>query len=202
MTEPCPEWERRFFRRYHRLSFSHRHDRTEKSWNGTLNPTDLQSLLGSYSQLSLSFVQFQEFRKRVVHFISPLTEAAISIKRLQRHSRIRALQRSLPASSRRLSVPRSIPRPPLHPAFSLHEARALTAPPPPRRLTQKRFTITHPSGGDASNPQVNLSTITFHEFLSQQHSELETSSSGRVFHHHEYTEPSFPQGLQPHEPPD
>jgi hypothetical protein len=102
---------------------------------------------------------------------------------------------------------------PMHPAFRLkapapptpqprHEARALTAPPPPRRLTQKRFTITHPSGGDASNPQVNLSTITFHEFLSQQHSELETSSSGRVFYHDEDTEPSSPQGLQHHEPPD
>jgi hypothetical protein len=34
----CPEWERRFFRRYHRLSFSHRHDRAEKSWNRTINP--------------------------------------------------------------------------------------------------------------------------------------------------------------------
>jgi hypothetical protein len=108
----CPEWERRFFRRYYRLSFSHRHDRAEKAWNGTLNPTDLQSLLGSHSQLSLSFVQFQEFRKRVVHFVSPLTEAAISMERLQRHSRIRASQRSLPASSRRLSVPHSITRPP------------------------------------------------------------------------------------------
>jgi hypothetical protein len=97
----CPEWERRFFTSDHRLSFSRRHDRAEKSRNGTLNPTDLQSLLGAHSQLSLSFVQLQEFRKRVVHFVSPLTEAAISMERLQRHSRIRALLRSLPASSRR-----------------------------------------------------------------------------------------------------
>jgi hypothetical protein len=76
----CPEWERRFFTSDHRLSFSRRHDRAEKSRNGTLNPTDLQSLLGAHSQLSLSFVQLQEFRKRVVHFVSPLTEAAISME--------------------------------------------------------------------------------------------------------------------------
>jgi hypothetical protein len=73
----CPDWERRFFRRYHRLSFSHRHDRAEISWKGTINPTDLQTLLGFHSQLSLSFAKFQEFRKR---FVSPLTEAAISME--------------------------------------------------------------------------------------------------------------------------
>jgi hypothetical protein len=82
----CPDWERRFFRRYHRLSFSHRHDRAGKSWNGTINPTDLQTLLGFHSQLSLSFVKFQEFRKRVVRFVSPLTQAAISMEQLQRQS--------------------------------------------------------------------------------------------------------------------
>jgi hypothetical protein len=110
----CP---RRFFRRYHRLFFSHRHDRAEKSWNSTINPTALQTLLGSHSQLSLSFVKFQEFRKRFVRFVSPLTEAAISMEQLQRQSRIRASLRAIPASSRRLSAPRSITRPPLHPAF-------------------------------------------------------------------------------------
>jgi hypothetical protein len=75
----CPDWERRFFRRYHRCSFSHRHDRAEKAWNGTLNPTNLQT----FSAPSLSFDKFQEFRKRVVRFVSPLTEAAISMEQLQ-----------------------------------------------------------------------------------------------------------------------
>jgi hypothetical protein len=152
----CPEWERRFFRRYHRLSFSYRHDRAEKSWNGTINPTDLQTLLGSHSQLLLSFSKFQEFRKRFVQFVSPLTEAAISMEQLQRQSRIRASLRAIPASSRRLSVPRSITRPPLHPAFRPKSPAPptplprpahgdLAVPPPLRRLTQKRLTITHSS---------------------------------------------------------
>jgi hypothetical protein len=209
----CPDWERRFFRRYHRLSFSHRHDRAEKSWNGTINPTDLQTLLGSNSQLSLSFVQFQEFRKRFVRFVSPLTEAAISMKQLQRQSRTRASLRAIPASSRRLSAPRSITRPPLHPAFRPKSPAPLTplhrpadgdlaVLPPSRRLTQKRLKITHSSDEDASGLQANLSTITFHEFLSQQHNEHVNSSSGRVFRHHEDTESPSPQGLQFHEPRD
>jgi hypothetical protein len=45
-TDPgCPTWERSFFRKFHKRSFSHRHDRAETCWNGTLNPSDLQSLL-------------------------------------------------------------------------------------------------------------------------------------------------------------
>jgi hypothetical protein len=207
----CPDWERRFFRRYHRLSFSHnRHDRAEKSWNGTINPTDLQTLLGSNIQLSQSFVKFQEFRERYVQFVSPLTEAAILMEQLQRQSRIRASLRAIPASLKRLSVPRSITRPPLHPAFRpkspvpptplpRHADGDSAIPPPLRRLTQKRLTITHSSDEEASGPQVNLSTITFHEFLSQQHNEHVNSSSGRVFHHHEDTESPSPQGLQFHE---
>jgi hypothetical protein len=207
----CPDWERRFFRRYHRLSFSHnRHDRAEKSWNGTINPTDLQTLLGSNIQLSQSFVKFQEFRERYVQFVSPLTEAAILMEQLQRQSRIRASLRAIPASLKRLSVPRSITRPPLHPAFRpkspvpptplpRHADGDSAIPPPLRRLTQKRLTITHSNADDATGPQINLSTITFHEFLSQQHSEHVNSSSGRVFHHHEDTESPSPQGLQFHE---
>jgi hypothetical protein len=151
----CSDWKRRFFRRYHRLCFSHRHDRAGNSWNGTINPNDIQSLLGSHSQLSLSFLKFQEFRKRLVHFVSPLTEAAISMDQLQRQSRIRALLHSLPASSIRLfSVPCSITRPPLHPAFRPKspapptpqprpEESDLTAPPQPRRLTRRKDSQSH-----------------------------------------------------------
>jgi hypothetical protein len=135
------------------------------------------------------------------------------MEQLQRQSRIRASLRAIPASSRRLSAPRSITRPPLHPAFRSKSPAPptplprpahgdLAAPPPLRRLTQKRLTITHSSDEEASGPQVNLSTITFHEFLSQQHNEHVNSSSGRVFHHHEDTESPSPQGLQFHEAPD
>jgi hypothetical protein len=142
-----------------------------------------------------------------VRFVSPLTEAAISMEQLQRQSRIRASLRAIPASSRRLSVPRSLTRPPLHPAFRpkspapptplLRPAHGdLAVLPPSRRLTQQRLTVTHSSDEDASGPQVNLSsTITFHEFLSQQHNEHVNSSSGRVFHYHEDTESPSPQGL-------
>jgi hypothetical protein len=45
-TDPeCPKWESSFFRKFHNRSFSHRHDRAETCWNGTLNPANLQSLL-------------------------------------------------------------------------------------------------------------------------------------------------------------
>jgi hypothetical protein len=45
-TDPeCPKWESSFFRKFHNRSFSHRHDRAETCWNGTLNPADLQSML-------------------------------------------------------------------------------------------------------------------------------------------------------------
>jgi hypothetical protein len=147
-----------------------------------------------------------------VRFVSPLTDAAISMEQLQRQSRIRASLRAIPALSRRLSVPRSITRPPLHLAFRPKSPTPPTplprpadgdfAVPPPssRRLTQKRLTITHSSDEDASGLQVNLSAITFHEFLSQQHDEHVNSCRGRVFHHQEDTESSSPQGLQFHEP--
>jgi hypothetical protein len=42
-TDPgCPTWEISFFRKFHKRSFSHRHDRdrADTCWNGTLNPSD------------------------------------------------------------------------------------------------------------------------------------------------------------------
>jgi hypothetical protein len=73
-TDPeCPKWESSFFRKFHNRSFSHRHDRAETCWNGTLNPADLQSLLRLRTPppVSISIAKFQEFRKRFI-IVSPL----------------------------------------------------------------------------------------------------------------------------------
>ena len=214
-TDPgCPSWERSFFRKFHKRSFSHRHDRAETCWNGTLNPSDLQSLLRLRMPppVSLSFAKFQEFRKRFIKFVSPLSKAAVQMEILQQQSRLRAALRHLPTSLRRrtTTAPRShIPS--LHPSFrpttpangipSNRPRRCITTPPPPRHLTQTYFAITSSGSDAATRSSVSLRTIPFHEHLTLQQNEHISSSSGRVFHH-EDTEPPSPLGLQFHEPPD
>jgi hypothetical protein len=119
-TDPgCPTWERSFFRKFHKWTFSHRHDRAETCWNGTLNPSDLQSLLSSRMPppVSISFAKFQEFRKRFNKFVSPLSEAAVQMEMLQHQSRLRAALRHLPSLRRRTTAANRSPIPSIHPSF-------------------------------------------------------------------------------------
>jgi hypothetical protein len=209
----CPRWQRSFFRKFHNRSFSHRHDRAETCWNGTLNPADLQSLLSMRrpSPPLLSFSKFQEFRKRFIAFVSPLSAAAVQMEVLQQQSRLRAVLRTLPYSLRRRgTAPNRLQPPRLHPAFhptttaivppSRRPRRRSSTPPPPRHLTQTYFSITSSGSESVTRSSVNLRTIPFHEYLTLQQDE-QTNSRGRVFHH-EDTEPPSPLGLQFHEPPD
>ena len=162
--------------------------------------------------VSVSFAKFQQFRKRFVKFVSPLSEAAIKMETLQQQSRLRAAFRNLPLPRRRRGnvVTRSQTSS-LHPSFRpttpapvplrSRPRRRPSTPPAPRFLTQTCFTITSSGSHSSAHSLVNLRTIPFHEHLTLQQDELHTSSSGRVFHH-EDTEPPSPIGLQFHEPPD
>jgi hypothetical protein len=182
----------------------------ETCWNGTLNPSDLQSLLssGMPPPVSISFAKFQEFRKRFIKFVSPLSEAAVQMEIL--HSS--CPQTSPPVSLRqRATAANRSHIPSLHPSFrptipvnvlpSNRPRRCSSTPPPSRNLTQTYFTITS-SGSDAVMcSSVSLRTIPFHEHLTLQQNKHIYSSTGRVFHH-EDTEPPSPLGLIFHEPPD
>jgi hypothetical protein len=206
----CPDWERRFFSKFHRRSFNHHSDKAEKCWNGTINSCDLQSLLGEHIRTPLSFDKFQQFRKRFTTFVSPLSEAAIQMEAIQQQSRVRAALQSRPPPARS-RVRRSSP-PQIHPSFRpttpalirhqrLH--RRPSTPPPTRITLQSRFTTTPLDQSNTSRRQVNFATITHHALLTiQQHSELHDSRRDRVFRHTADTEPPSPQGLRFHEPPD
>jgi hypothetical protein len=161
--------------------------------------------------VSISFATFQEFRKRFIKFVSPLSEAAVKMEALQQQSRLRAALSTLPSSLRRRGIfpnrlQNSQPPPtfrPTTPATAPTSPRPRSrpsVPPPPRHLTQTYFSITSSGSDSATRSSVNLRTIPFHEYLTLQH-EHTISSSGRVFHH-EDTEPPSPLGLQFHEPPD
>jgi hypothetical protein len=126
--------------------------------------------------VSISFAKFQEFRKRFIQFVSPLSEAAVQMEILQQQSRLRAALRHLPTSLRRRATDATRSHiPNLHPSFrpttpanvlsSNRPRRCSSTPPPPsRNLTQTYFTITS-SGSDAMRSSVSLRTIPFHEHL-------------------------------------
>jgi hypothetical protein len=175
-TDPeCPTWERSFFKKFHRRSFSHRHDRAETCWNGTLNPSDFQSLLSTRlpSPISIPFAMFQAFRKRFIKFVSPLSEAAVQMESLQQQSRLRAALRNLPSSLRRSGTADTRRQTPyLHPAFRpttpaiispiLRPRRRSSTIPPSRQLTQTYFSITSSGSDSVTRSSVNLRTIPFH----------------------------------------
>jgi hypothetical protein len=213
----CPDWERNFFRKLHRRSFSHRKDRAEKCWNGTLNPRDLRSLLGESGQISLPFAKFQQFRKRFINFTSPLSDMAYQMEHAQQQARGRAALATLPNTVRRLSaLIRRPSRPLLHPAFrpttsapNTQRRRRpqqlpsiLEIPPSTRILTQTRLLLTTTRHNTLTGPTTTLSTLSHHEHLTQMYSKLYTCNSGKAFQHLESTEYSSPPILHYHESPD
>ncbi len=208
----CPQWQSKFFSRFHRYSFSPHHDKAEKCWNGTLDPPVLQRLLGEASRTLISFAQFQHFRKRFIEFVGMLSNMATQMESAQQQVRVRSALLSLTRPPRRaLNAPTRNPsRPPLHPAF-----RPTTAQPPrqsPRRptaprtntrtLTQTRFSMLEQGSNPSTRSMISFTTITHHEHLARTFSELNNSSSGRAFCHIDSTESPPPQGLQFHEAPD
>jgi hypothetical protein len=214
-TDPgCPTWERSFFRKFHKRSFSHRHDRAETCWNGTLNPSDFQSLLHSRMPppVSISFAKFQDFRKRFIKFVSLYIPKQQFRWKCCSSSHVSELPSDI-------SPPLFViePHPPIDPTLPAFN-RLFVRPPlrishPPidrggalphhhHRETLRRHTSpSHPClGSDAvTRFSVSLRTIPFHEHLTLQQDEHKSSSSGRVY---EDTEPPSPLGLQFHEPPD
>jgi hypothetical protein len=156
--------------------------------------------------VSIPFAKFQEFRKRFIKFVSPLSEDAVQMEALQQNSVFELpLEISpllfvdvapLPIDSKFLIFTRPFVIVPLS-----HTSRRSSTPPPPRQLTQTYFSITSSGSDSVTRSSVNLRTIPFHEHLTLQQDEHVTSSSGRVFIH-EDTEPPSSLGLQFHEPPD
>lgn len=208
----CPQWERAFFSKLHKHSFSPYQDKAEQCWNGTLNQSTLRRLLGSTtSETSLSFDQFKNFRKRFVSFVNELSQMATQMELVQQQTRASSALATLPRISRRINhpAPASTPRP-IHPAFlprtpapQRSRSRRIPAPPPTARiLTQTRFQMPAPDSQLTTGLIISLTTISHHEHLASTYSEFDNSSSDRAFYQTESTEPSPPLGLQPHEAPD
>ncbi len=194
-TDPtCPRWQRKFFARFHRHSFSPHHDKAEKCWNGTIDPPVMQRLLGEASQTLISFAQFQQFRKRFTDFVGALSSMATQMELAQQQARARSVLSALTRPFRRVLAvqARNPARPPLHPAFR----PTTTAQPPrqrlrrssapstnPRTLTQTRFAMPEHGSSTNAGSTISLTTITHHEHLARTYSELNISSSGRAFCH-------------------